>query len=97
MMFGTGGIEAEGFKDVSFGLAPLDSIEAAKMIQNTWAGRKLDGFRNIPPADKAAVIEALVRLSWLAVDHPEISEIEINPLRVHSHGAIALDIRMKTS
>ena len=97
MMFGTGGIEAEGLKDVSFGLAPLDNIEAEKMIRTTWAGRKLDGFRSIPPADKAAVIEALVRLSWLAIDHPEISEIEINPLRVHSHGAIALDTRMKTS
>ena len=97
MMFGTGGVEAEGLKDVSFGLAPLDEIEAEKMLQKTWAGKKLAGFRNIPPADKAVVIDALIRLSWLALDHADIAEIEINPLRVHKHGAIALDIRMKLS
>ena len=97
MMFGSGGIEAEGLKDVSFGLAPLDAVEAEKMLQKTWAGRKLAGFRSIPPADKTAVIGALIQLSWLAVDHPEISEIEINPLRALSQGAVALDIRMKLS
>ena len=97
MMFGSGGVEAEGLKDVSFGLAPLDEFEAEKMLQKTWAGKKLAGYRSIPPADKAAVIDALIRLSWLALDHPEISEIEINPLRVHHHGAIAVDIRMKLS
>jgi acetyltransferase len=97
MMFGSGGVEAEGLKDVAFALAPLNQVEAEEMLQKTWAGKKLAGFRNIPAVDRSAVIEALIRLSWLAIDHPEISEIEINPLRALSQGAVALDIRMKQS
>jgi acetyltransferase len=95
MMFGSGGVEAEGLKDVAFALAPLSHSEAAAMIEKTWAGKKLDGFRSIPAADRAMVIDALIRLSWLAIDHPEISEIEINPLRAFQQGAAAVDVRMK--
>ena len=97
MMFGSGGVEAEGLKDVAFALAPLSVSDAEKLLARTWAGKKLDGFRNIAPADRKAVIDALVRLSWLAHDHPEISEIEINPLRALSENAYALDVRMKTT
>jgi acetyltransferase len=93
MMFGSGGIEAEALRDVAFALAPLDREEADALIQRTWAGRRLDGFRNVPPVDRAAAREALIRLSWLVVDHPEIAGIEINPLRVLSSGAFALDVR----
>ncbi|MEJ5226289.1 MAG: acetate--CoA ligase family protein, partial [Anaerolineales bacterium] len=95
MMFGSGGVEVEGLKDVAFALAPLTPAEAQALIEKTWAGRKLDGFRAIPPADKAAVIDALVRLSHLALEHEEIEEIEINPLRVLAHGAVAVDLRMR--
>ena len=97
IMFGSGGVEAEGLKDVAFALAPLHRSEAENLLAQTWAGRKLDGYRSIAPADKNAVIEALLSLSNLAVDHDEITEIEINPLRVLSHGAIALDIRWNLS
>ncbi len=97
MMFGSGGVEAEGLKDVAFALAPLSISDAEKLLARTWAGKKLDGFRNIPPADRKAVIDALIQLSWLAHDHPEISEIEINPLRALSENAYALDVRMKTT
>jgi acetyltransferase len=93
MMFGSGGIEAEALRDVAFALAPLDHGEADALIQRTWAGRRLDGFRNVPPVDRAAAREALIRLSWLVIDHPEIASIEINPLRVLSSGAFALDVR----
>jgi acetyltransferase len=95
MMFGSGGVETEGLKDVAFALAPLDHSEAVALLAKTWAGKRLDGFRNIPAVDKAAVVEALVRLSWLVSDHPEISEIEINPLRVLSRGAVAVDVRVR--
>ena len=95
MMFGSGGIEVEGLKDVSFALAPLTQAEAEKMIRKTWAGRKLKGFRGIPPADERAVIDILINLSRLAWEHPEIQEIEINPLRVFSRGAVAVDLRVK--
>ncbi len=96
MMFGSGGVEAEGLKDVAFALAPLDEIEARKLIQKTWAGKKLAGYRSIPPADSEAVIDALVRLSWLCIENPHILEIEINPLCVFAKGAVAVDVRIKT-
>jgi acetyltransferase len=95
MMFGSGGVEAEGLKDVAFALAPLDEDSAREMLQKTWAGRKLFGFRSIPPADAEAVVDALIRLSWLAIQNPQIAEIEINPLRVLAKGALAVDVRMK--
>ncbi|HEY3312626.1 MAG TPA: acetate--CoA ligase family protein [Anaerolineales bacterium] len=97
MMFGSGGIETEGLKDVSFGLAPLSRVEAENMLERTWAGKKLAGYRSIKPRDRSAAIDALVRLSWLAIEHPEIAEIEINPLKVLDRGAVALDVRLKRS
>ncbi|MFZ5822089.1 MAG: acetate--CoA ligase family protein [Chloroflexota bacterium] len=96
LMFGSGGVEVEGLKDVAFALGPLTQAEAESLMRRTWAGRKLDGFRNIPAADKSAVAQVLVRLSQLAEEHPEITEIEINPLRALAKGAAALDVRMAT-
>jgi acetyltransferase len=97
MMFGSGGTEVEGLKDLAFGLAPLTDLEIEAMLQKTWAGRKLSGYRNIPPADIKAVKEVLIRLSQLAWDFEELAEIEINPLRVFpdGQGAAAVDIRMR--
>jgi acyl-CoA synthetase (NDP forming) len=95
MMFGSGGVEVEGLKDVAFALAPLNQAEAEKMIRKTWAGRKLKGFRNIPPADEESVVDVLIKLSWLAFENENIAEIEINPLRVLSSEAIAVDVRIK--
>jgi len=95
VMFGSGGVEAEGLKDVAFALGPLSPLEAQEMMRKTWAGKKLDGFRNIPAADKSAVQDILIKLSWLAHEHPEISEIEINPVRALTKGAVAVDVRIK--
>ena len=96
-MFGSGGVEVEGLKDVAFGLAPLTGEEAEHMLESTWAGRKLRGFRNLDPADRAAVRETLLRLAQLAADLPELAEVEVNPLRVLAagQGAFALDTRMR--
>ncbi len=94
VMFGSGGVEAEARHDVAFALAPLQPAEALELMDRTWAGRRLDGFRNIPAADKAAAADALIRLSWLVCDRAEIREIEINPLRVLERGAVALDVRL---
>jgi acetyltransferase len=96
MMFGSGGVEVEGLKDVAFALAPLTQAEASKMIRKTWAGRKLSGFRNLPAADEESVIDVLIKLSQLAVENEPIEEIEINPLRVLSKGAVAVDVRLKS-
>ena len=95
MMFGSGGVEVEGLKDVAFALAPLNLIEAQKMIRKTWAGRKLKGFRNFPPADEDSVVDILIKLSWLSLENEHIEEIEVNPLRVLGRGSVAVDVRMK--
>jgi acyl-CoA synthetase (NDP forming) len=97
MMFGSGGVEVEGLKDVSFALAPLTQAEAWKMIRKTWAGRKLAGFRHIPPADQESAVDVLVRLSHLVLENESVEEIEINPLRVLTDGAVAVDVRVKYS
>ncbi len=96
MMFGAGGVEVEGQRDVAFGLAPLSRAEAEKMIEATFAGRKLRGFRGSPPADREAVLDRLLRLAQLAADFPQIAEMEINPLRVmtEGQGAVAIDVRI---
>ncbi len=95
MMFGSGGTEVEGLKDVAFGLALLSEKDAEKMLAKTWAGKKLAGYRNIPAVDRPAVVDALRRLSQLAHDLPEIAEIEINPLTVLEQGTVAVDVRVK--
>ena len=97
VMFGSGGIEVEGLKDVQFALAPLGRAEAESMLESTWAGKKLHGFRNLPAADRQAVLDALLRLAQLAADFPRLAEIEINPLRVlaDGQGAVALDVRAR--
>jgi acetyl coenzyme A synthetase (ADP forming)-like protein len=97
VMFGSGGVEVEGLKDVSFALAPLGQDEAGALVDSTWAGRRLGGYRDIPPADREAVLDSLVRLAQLATDHPQVKEVEINPLRVcaEGQGAVVLDARLR--
>jgi acetyltransferase len=96
MMFGLGGIYVELFKDVSFRVAPLSRRDARQMIEQTRAGRLLTGFRGSIPADVDAVVEVMLRISQIAMDFPEIDEIEINPLIVYEEGkgALALDSRL---
>ncbi len=96
LMFGLGGIYVELFKDVSFRLAPITPAEALAMIYETRAGRLLTGFRGLPFADLDAVVDCLCRLSQLALDFPQIQEIEVNPLLVFEEGkgALALDGRV---
>jgi acetyltransferase len=97
VMFGSGGVEVEGLKDVAFSLAPVTDQDAVWMLDNTWAGRRLRGFRHLPPADRQAVLDSIKRIGQLAADFPQLAEIEINPLRVFpsSQGVAALDVRMK--
>ncbi len=97
VMFGSGGIEVEGLKDVQFALAPLSLAEANQLIADTWAGKKLGGFRNLSPADQNGVVNAILRLGQLASDFPQLKEIEINPLTVleDGKGAFAVDVRAR--
>jgi acetyl coenzyme A synthetase (ADP forming)-like protein len=97
LMFGAGGTEVEGMGDVAFSLAPLTAMDVEYLLNQTWAGKKLKGFRNLASADREAVIEALCRLAQLAYDFPQLAEIEINPLRAlpQGRGVIALDMRVR--
>jgi acetyltransferase len=97
VMFGSGGTEVEGLHDIGFALAPMTEEEGQSLLESTWAGRKLKGYRNLPPADRPSVLDALHRLAQLAADFPSLAEIEINPLRVLGavQGALALDARAR--
>jgi acetyltransferase len=98
-MFGSGGVEVEGLKDVQFALAPLGEEEAASLLGKTWAGQKLRGFRHLPAADLQAVTQVVLRLAQLVADFPELAEIEINPLRVMQagQGVLAVDVRARVA
>jgi acetyltransferase len=95
VMVGVGGIQVELMHDVTFDLAPVTSRQADAMLDRTGAGKLLAGFRGAPPADRAAVIDVIVRLAQLASDHPRLAEIEINPLIVLESGAWAVDTRAR--
>lgn len=80
IMFGLGGIYVEIFKDVSFRVAPIDEIIADSMIKQIRSYKILKGIRGKTPRDIAAIRECLMRLSQLALDCPQIKELDINPL-----------------
>ena len=95
MMFGMGGTLVEQLKDISFRIAPLSHEDIVEMVDATIAGKLLKGVRGSAQADLEAVKTAISALSQLALDFPEIEEIEINPLVVYAQGqgALALDSR----
>ncbi len=86
MMFGLGGTLVEVLKDVSFRLAPMWHISAERMVRQIRSFKVLDGFRGNPPADLKSIVDTLLRLSALVCNHPEVSELDINPLIVHPEG-----------
>ncbi len=94
VVFGSGGILVELFKDSSLRLPPLSRREARDMIAETQAARLLAGFRGKPAADVDALVDVLVRVSQLAVDlRGHIVALDINPLMVlpEGHGVCAVD------
>lgn len=95
IMFGLGGIYVEVMKDVSFRIAPLTKYDARSMIPEIRSYPLLRGIRGEPPADIECLIDAILRLSQLVTDFPEIQEMDINPLRVRAEGmgCIAIDAR----
>jgi acetyltransferase len=97
--FGLGGIYVEALKDVTFRVAPFSIQEAEQMLGEIRARALLDGVRGKPPVDKAAILDALLRVGQLVQDYPEIVELDINPLIVYpqGQGAIAIDMRLVLS
>lgn len=94
LMFGLGGIFVEVLKDVSFRIVPLTLTDARDMLTEIKGYPLLMGFRGAPPADTGALAEVLVRLSDFIERHPEIEELDINPLFAGKEGVIAADARM---
>ncbi|MEL7637137.1 MAG: acetate--CoA ligase family protein, partial [Anaerolineaceae bacterium] len=96
MMFGLGGTMVELVKDIQFRVAPLSREDIRSMVAETMAGKLLNGYRGAPIADFASLYSVIAQLSHLAAEHPEIQEIEINPLIVYpkGEGVIAIDSRM---
>ncbi len=94
VMFGLGGVYVEVFEDVAFRLAPLTREEAEEMISEVRGSRLLRGVRGESSADVDAVVEALLSLSRLLVECPEVAEIDVNPLLVFERGVAAVDARV---
>jgi acetyltransferase len=85
-MFGLGGTFVEAMKDVTFRLAPMWEISAEIMIRTIKAYRILKGVRGAPPCDIDSIRDCILRLSQMVSGHPEIAELDINPLIVYPEG-----------
>jgi acyl-CoA synthetase (NDP forming) len=87
VMVGLGGVLTEVLHDVSHRFAPITADDARDMLAELKGAKILEGFRGAPSADEDAVVDALVKLSWLIHDHQEhIAEIDVNPLFVRAKG-----------
>lgn len=96
VMFGIGGIFTEVMKDVSFRVVPLQRKDAENMLHEIRAYPLLAGARAEAPYDIAALADLLLNVSNMVSAHPEIEELDMNPVRVYEHGLMALDIRLIT-
>jgi acetyltransferase len=94
LLFGLGGIYVEVLKDVTFRVAPISRQEATEMISEIRSFPLLLGVRGEKPSDLKAAVDAVLRVSQLVTDFPEIVELDVNPLVIHERGAVAVDMRI---
>lgn len=97
LMFGAGGTAVEVLRDTAQALPPLDLQLARDLMRQTRIQRLLDGYRDRPRADLDAIALTLVKVSALVIAHPQIREIDINPLLADEAGVIALDARVRVA
>ena len=97
ILCGYGGIFVEVYNDVAVRVAPIDEETARQMISELKGSAILEGFRGSPPYDREAFIRALIAISRLLAEHPEIRSFEVNPfiLLGEGAGAIAVDARLE--
>jgi acetate---CoA ligase (ADP-forming) len=93
--FGAGGVFAELIGEAQFRLAPLTDLDARELVRDGKAGTLVRGYRGAPPSDEDALVDLLLRLSQLAAAHPEIAELDLNPVLALPDGAVAVDARVK--
>jgi len=94
MMFGLGGIMVEVLKDVSFRLVPLAEKDADQMINEIKGRPVLAGVRGQPPSDIAALRQTILKVSEFVQQHPEVRELDLNPVFAYPNGALAVDARI---
>jgi acetyl-CoA synthetase (ADP-forming) len=93
-MFGLGGIFVELLKDVSFRVIPVDRRDAQEMIQEIKGYPLLQGFRGTEPASISALVEIILKISRLVEEHPQIKELELNPVFAYRDKVLAVDARI---
>ena len=94
LMFGLGGVLVEVLKDVAFRVVPLEPHDAAEMIREIKGFPILEGYRGADPADLPALESILLSLSAFATAHPEVQELDLNPILARADGATAVDARI---
>ena len=94
LMVGMGGVTAEIMKDRALELPPLNESLARRMLESLRSWPLLTGYRGRPPLDVDGLIEVLMRLSYLVADHPQIAELDANPILVRPDRVVALDARI---
>ena len=95
VMAGLGGVLVETRRDVQLAVAPVDVAQAAVMLKSLRGGAVLGGVRGGAAADVAAVAALIVRVGDLMMGHPEISELDLNPVLASATGCIAVDWRIR--
>jgi acetyl coenzyme A synthetase (ADP forming)-like protein len=93
--FGPGGVFAELIGSSRLALAPLTDVDAAELVASGKAGRLVAGWRGAPPADQAALEDVLHRLARLAEHHPEVAELDLNPVLAGPARCTAVDARVR--
>ena len=95
LLFGSGGVGVELFRDFAIGLPPINQVLARRIMEDTKIYKALaHGLRNKAPANLKTLEEVLVRFSSMVTDFPEISEVDINPLSVSEGKVFAVDVRI---
>lgn len=94
MMFGLGGIFVEVLKDVAFRIVPLEPKDAREMVREIKGYPVLEGVRGQPPADLAALEKLILQVSAFVEAHPEIEELDLNPVFAYPDGVLAVDARI---
>ncbi len=94
IMFGIGGIFTEIYDDVAFRVAPIDKIDALNLILELRGSKILEGTRGKLPADLDLIINVLINVSNLMMEHDSINQLDLNPVIVYSDGVCAVDSRI---
>ena len=92
---GAGGVTAEVMKDVAVRITPLTDLDARAMVHSLRSYPLLEGFRGGPAADVASLEEVLLRVGALVEAHPEVAEMDLNPVVVSPSGAVIVDARIR--